>query len=337
MRDVNVLITVNFSDDLMEMLQAVSPRLNLIRHPTPRADDIPVETWETVNVLYTLSALPAPELVPNLHWVQLHTAGAETALAHPLMAARRILLTTTSGIHAVPMAEYTFALMLAFARKVPEMVMWKTEGIWPEKRRRFAPVELRGATLGIIGYGSIGREIARLAKAFGMKVLAIKRDVRHIEDREYTEPGIGDPDGELPDRLYPPEAMHSMLGECDYVVLTVPLTPQTERMFDSQAFQAMKPTAILINIARGGVVDEDALVEALREGRIAGAGLDVFSQEPLPPDSPIWKLPNLIMSPHIAGASPRYNERAARLFAENLGRYLEGETLLNLVRQDRGY
>jgi phosphoglycerate dehydrogenase-like enzyme len=206
------------------------------------------------------------------------------------------------------------------------------------RQGQFTPLELRGRTLGIVGYGSIGREIARLGETFGMTVLATKRDVKHPAEEGYLiEKTLGDPQAQIVDRLYPPQALHSMVRECDFVVITVPLTGETRHIFSAAALAAMKPTAVLVNVSRGAVVDEKALVEALKYGGIAGAALDVFEQEPLPPDSPLWDLPNVILSPHIAGVSHQYDARAARLFAQNLTRYLDGKPLLNVVNRDLGY
>lgn len=335
---VNVLLTVQFSDEQLAQLAAVSPRLNLMNSPTNDAARIEPATWEQTDVLYTITALPAPEDAPRLRWVQFHSAGIDHALTHPLMAVKDLLVTTTSGIHATTMAEYVLAMFLAFGHKLPLMMRLQAKAEWPERKTALIPVELRGATLGIVGYGSVGREIARLGAAFGMRILATKRDVRHPVEREgYAEPGTGDPKAELVDRLYPAQALRSMLRECDFVAVTVPLTEQTHHLINADVLAVMKPTAVLVNVSRGGVVDEAALIEALKEGRLGGAGLDVFSEEPLPSDNPLWKLPNVIMSPHLAGMSTKYNARATNLFAENLRRFLAGEALLNRVSREFGY
>jgi phosphoglycerate dehydrogenase-like enzyme len=215
---------------------------------------------------------------------------------------------------------------------------YQKRGIWPGGRwNKFVPQELHGATIGIIGYGSIGRQVARLAHAFGMRVLATKRDPRHIVDTGYQLDDTGDPIGELPDRVYPAAATLSMLPECDYVVVCAPLTPETHHLIDEEALKAMRSTAYLVNISRGKIVDESALVEALEKNEIAGAGLDVFEVEPLSANSPLWKLDNVILSPHIAGFTPDYDRRAIDVFTRNLRRYLEGRPLLNLVDRDAGY
>ncbi len=248
-------------------------------------------------------------------------------------------MTTTSGIHATPIAEYCLAMMLAFNYKLPKMLELQSQAEWPEKASSiFFPHELRGQTIGIVGYGGIGRELARLADALGMTVLASKRDAKHPADHDsYVEAGTGDPEGVIPVRLYPSEAIGSMASECDYLVLTLPHTDATYHMVNEAVFDAMKKTAVLINIGRGAVVDEASLISALAAGKIAGAALDVFEEEPLPKTSPLWNLSNVILSPHVSGNHTQYHEKAAALFAENLQRYIENRPLLNRVDRKRGY
>jgi phosphoglycerate dehydrogenase-like enzyme len=336
---LNVLVLVDFSDAIMERLQAVSPRLKFTRKIIKSISELPPELLATTDILYTAGLVPEPDAVPRLRWIQANFAGVDSLLAQPLLAAEDIILTTTSGIHATTMAEHIFAMMLAFARKIPLLLRYQQKAEWsPDRSSLFLPRELRGATLGIAGYGSIGRELARLAKAFGMSVLATKRDVMHpAAINEYAEPGTGDPEGTCVERLYPPEATKSMAALCDFLVVLVPLTPDTRAIINQEVFDAMKETAILINVARGGVIDEEALIRALQSGQIAGAALDVFNQEPLPPSSPLWKLDNVIISPHIAGNTSHYLESAAAVFVENLERYLSNKDLLNRVDRKRGY
>jgi phosphoglycerate dehydrogenase-like enzyme len=227
--------------------------------------------------------------------------------------------------------------MLTFAHRLPELRENQLRNEWPQGRLRLPDSqELRGAAVGIIGYGSIGREVGRLSSAYGMRVLALKRTADRV-DRGYTLPGVGDPQAAIPERLYRPDELKLMLAECDFVVLAVPLTAVTRNLIGRYELRSMKASAFLINIARGGVVDEPILIQALQEGWIAGAGLDVFAQEPLPADSPLWRIENAILTPHIAGLTPHYNNRAEDLFAQNLRRYLSGEPLLNQVDYERGY
>jgi phosphoglycerate dehydrogenase-like enzyme len=337
METVNVVMTQPFPDPLIQKLALVSPLLNITTHKAQKAEEIADVLAET-DVLYTFQALPEPEAAPRLRWVQLHSAGADGVLQHSLYTHSEVMFTTTSGIHAIQMAEYVLSLMLAFSHRLPHMFEDQTAGVWTESRwKRYVPDELYAATVGIVGYGSIGRQVAHLAQAFGMQVLALKRDVRRLDNSHYSQPGIGDPQAEIPDRIYPHDALRSFVKECDYVVVTVPLTGQTRHLIDAAVLAAMKPSAILINIARGDVVDEEALVDALLSEKIGGAGLDVFSQEPLPTGSPLWQLPNVILSPHIAGFSEHYDARATDVFAENLRRFLAGEPLLNLVDREHDY
>ena len=170
-----------------------------------------------------------------------------------------------------------------------------------------------------------------------MRVLAVNRSGQRIKDKGYAIPGTGDPEAAIPEKIYPVGDLVDMLPLCDYVVLLTPLTPHNHHLFDARAFGSMKPTAFFFNLGRGPVVDEAALIEALQQGKIAGAGLDVFEQEPLPQNSPLWQLENVIIFPHVGGFTPLYDERASDLFAENLRRYVAGQPLLNLVERERGY
>lgn len=337
MDEIRVLVTHPFDSELIEKLLNVSPRLEIVQRDADSFEQI-ADLMPGIDVMYGMRALPPPEEASTLKWIQLHSAGADRLLDKPLYTDTDVIFTTSSGIHAVTMAEYALAQVLALSHRLPRMLADKAAHVWPEDRwERYLPRELRGATLGIVGYGSIGREIARLASAFGMTVLAMKRDLRNLTHEGYTLPGTGDPDATIPDRLYPPAARKSFLGDCDYVVLTMPLTPETHHFIDAEALSAMKPTATLINIARGGVVDQAALVKALQDRTIGAAVLDVYEEEPLPEDSPLWDLPNVLLSPHISGFTPLYDARATDLFAENLRRYVVGEPLLNVVDRATDY
>ncbi len=337
MHEVHVLITVKFPEPLLERLEAVSPQLILHQHPSRGPEDLPADLLPEIEVLYTLRALPDPEQVPNLRWVQFHFAGIDHVIDHPLVSSG-VQVTTLSGAAVPQMAEFAMMAMLALGHRLPRMWEDRNAKRWAEDRfQRFSPLELRGATVGVVGYGSIGREVARLCQAFGAEVLATKRDLKHLEDTGYIPEGLGDPRADIPRRLYPPQALRSMVSLCDFVVVTVPLTAETRGMVDEDVLAAMKSTAFLVDISRGGVVDHGALVEALQEGRIAGAALDVYPVEPLPEGSPLWEMSNVILSPHVAGASPHYMERAAELFAANLRRYISGQPLLNHFDPKRGY
>ena len=333
---VNVLSTILLEDEQVAMLESISPRIKVTVRKADEVDDLG-DDLEQFEVLYTSNPLPDPEAAPNLRWVQGFWAGVDTFIDHPLFAGD-VELYTASGVHAINTAEFAMALILTFARKIPTIIDYQRRIEWPEGRFDiFVPTELYGSTLGIIGYGSIGRHVARLGKGFGMEVLAIKRNAMDPVDHGYTAPDMGDPEGDIADRIYPPQALHSFLGECDFVVLLVPLTAETERLINEDALGAMKESAILINLARGQVLDSEALVKALEDGKIAGAALDVFDEEPLSEYSPLWELPNLILSPHVAGFTAHSKQRALDILAENLRRYLDGEALVNHVDKEKGY
>lgn len=335
---VEVLITVPFTESEIQELQEISPRLRINIQPVREAREISAETWGRAEVLYTDRVMPLPDQVPFLRWMQLHFAGVDSLLDNPIIQKPGVTITTLSGAAAPQMAEFAMTMMLALAHRLPEIAASQARGEWPRDRwERFRPVELRTSTVGIVGYGSIGREIARLLQALGARVLAAKRDAMVPQDTGYVIPGLGDPGGDLFHRLYPYQAVRSMMKECDFVVITVPLTPETRGMIGAQELAVMKPTAYLICLARGGIVDQAALLSALQDKRIAGAALDAFAEEPLPPNSPFWKMPNVIVSPHIAGMSTHYNRRALDLFIENLKRYLAGSPLLNRFDPQKGY
>ncbi|MBM4464870.1 MAG: D-2-hydroxyacid dehydrogenase [Chloroflexi bacterium] len=335
---VKVLCTLRFTEQQLDKLRAVSPRLMVAQRTCHDAEEVREALDEDTEILYAFH-LPDDLLprAPRLRWVQLHSAGADHLLDHPIMNSD-VLVTTSSGIHATPIAEYAFASILAWSRRVPEMLYYQNRREWPKGRwDLFVGQELRGATLGVVGYGSIGREVGRIGKCWGMRVVAAKRSVRRVGDTGYRVPGTGDAEAQALDRIYPPERLREMLAECDFVVISLPLTPETRGLIGEEELRAMKPNAYLVNVSRGGIVDEPALIKALQEGWIAGAGLDVFEMEPLPPDSPLYDLDNVILSPHVAGFSPHYDQRASDLFVENLRRYLAGQELLNLVDKEAGY
>jgi phosphoglycerate dehydrogenase-like enzyme len=335
-----VLITARFTASWQERLQRLSPDLQIEQRPASSPGVITDDLWQEVEILYTSFAtpLPLPEQAPRLRWVQLYSAGPDPILDHPLFSAP-VVFTTASGVHAINIAEYVLTVVLAWFHRFPQSLEWQQRGQWPSNSQRFSLFmgeEVRGKTIGIIGYGSIGRRIAQLARAFGMRVFAMQRGTDH-RDIGFQFPGIGDPEGTLPDRYYSSDQFHSMLSESDVVVIAIPLTAKTRGMFDEAAFRAMKPTSFLVNIARGQVCDEAALLRALEEKQIAGGALDVFHQEPLPSDHPLWHLPNVFISPHSAGLTPQYDERAAAIFEENLRRYLAGKPLYNVVDKMLGY
>jgi phosphoglycerate dehydrogenase-like enzyme len=335
---VEILVTVPFTEAQQNRLRGISPKLNFSFLPAARLGDVPAETWARAEVLYTGHLLPDPEQVPVLKWVQFHYAGIDRFVDEPVLQKNGLLITTLSGAAASQAAEHALGMLLALGRKLPMLLALQKKGEWPRDRfEKFTPVELRGATVGIVGYGSIGRQVARLLHTFGATVLAAKRDAMQPADPGYTQEGLGDPRGEYATRIYPIQALRSMLKECRFVVITAPLTSQTRNLMNADMLDALPPGALLVDISRGGILDHAALVHSLKEGNLAGAALDVFPEEPLPVNSPLWQLPNIIITPHLSGGSVFYGERAVGLFSENLLRYLGGLPLYNLFDLERGY
>jgi phosphoglycerate dehydrogenase-like enzyme len=331
----NVLVTAAFGQTHLDRLRGISPRLTVTRADPETAD------YSRAEILYGVVLPRDRSRAPNLKWIQVHMAGVNGIHDHPLYADDSLALTTASGVHAATVAEYAVTAMLALAHRVPRMVEWQGRGVWPPDEQRwplFVPTAVRGATLGVIGYGSIGRELARIAKtAFAMRVLACKRDPSRRADQGYCPAGTGDPEGRLPDAWFSPSELPALLGASDVVAMCAPLTRETRHMIGAPELAAMKPTAYFVNVGRGASVDETALAQALAEQRIAGAGVDVFAQEPPPAGHPLYAAPNTILSPHVSGFVASYDDDCCTLFAENLRRYLDGAPLLNLVDRAKGY
>ena len=271
---------------------------------------------------------------PRLRWVHSATAGVERVLT-PTALARGVTITNARGVFSRPIAEYVLMMILAVSRRLPQLLELQAERTW----QPLEAVEMRDVTVGIVGLGSIGRSVASLASAFGCRVIAMRR--RAEEGLDPATPGEGGDDASpVPpriDELLAPDELPRLLRESDFVVLALPLTPDTQDMFDESLFEQMRPHAWLINVARGRLVDERALARAIRDGRIGGAVLDAFRDEPLPPDSPLYDTPNVILTPHTSWSSGRVLERSIGLFCDNLERFRRGEPLHNVVDPERGY
>lgn len=262
---------------------------------------------------------------PRLIWVHSATAGVERVLT-PAALARGLAITNARGVFSDPIAEYVLLMILAVSRRLPQLLELQRERTWQPLESR----ELRDVTVGIVGLGSIGRRVAELATAFGSRVVAVRRDVPG--DMELADA----PGGGLAEVL-PPDRLPQLMAQSDFIVLALPLTPDTDSMFDAALLAHAKPGAWLINVARGRLVDERALARALRQGPLGGAVLDTFREEPLPPDSPFYDLPNAIVTPHTSWSSSGVLDRSIELFCQNLERFARGETLHNLVDPDAGY
>lgn len=262
-----------------------------------------------------------PTIAPRVRWVQATSAGIGQLLRRTALDRTDIVFTTASGVHAVPLAEFAALAMLYFAKQAPRMLLQQRDHRW----ERFAGGELRGRTVAVVGLGKIGTEVARVSRALGLRVTGTRRGGAAAD----SDPAV--------DQQRPLGELRELLADADYVVLAVPHTAETEGLIGAAELSRMRRGAVLVNVARGKVVDEPALVDALRSGQLGGAALDVFAQEPLPPESPLWDMPNVLVSPHSASTADSENAKLTDLFCENLRRYLEGRPLLNVFDHVRGY
>jgi D-2-hydroxyacid dehydrogenase (NADP+) len=338
MKSINVLVVTPAFDksmpradqETLHQIRSVSPRIHVsdasslvaaeLRGDNSRKKELDA-LLAGVDVIYGL--IPPKDLLaraPDLKWLQMMSAGVDR-LRDTEIWRSQIIITGVSGIHATPIGEFILELMLMFAKGAPQCFQMKQKHEW----RRFLPTVLRDKTVGIVGLGHIGWEVARLSKAFGMRVIATRRSATKSGTARYV------------DILFPARRLPSLLKESDFVVIATPHTAETHHFIGERELGLMKPTAYIINIARGGIIDEAALIKALDEKRIAGAGLDVTEREPLPPESRLWDFPNVILSPHVAGGHEDYMVHATELFCDNLKRYLAGKRLKNVIDRKKGY
>lgn len=314
-------------DDQGRLEAALNPGTLILVHGRNELRDALITHPETDVVCSFSPPADVLSLAPNLRWIALPSAGADLALRAGIVQPDGPIITTANGVHAVPIGEFVLSLMLMWSRHWPQLSDLQRAATWPNHAgwEALQGRELSGATLGIIGLGAIGRYTARLGRAFGMRIVATRRTATSAG----TDPDV--------DTLFAPDQLDSLLAISDFVVVSVPSTPQTHHMIGANELHSMPRHAFLINISRGSTVDQAALTAALTDGIIGGAGLDVFETEPLPADSPLWRLPNVIISPHLAGSTDQYSRRFTDLFLENLAHFRAGESMRNVVDVSRGY
>jgi phosphoglycerate dehydrogenase-like enzyme len=336
-RRVRILITTPLEPDLLVQVAGIDPRLEVIYpaeliavprypadHTLPRADTPDLqERWRallmTAEVLFDFGpATLAQELPewPALRWIQATSAGVGQFAARSGLTASRVVVTTASGVHARPVAEFVLMAMLMFGKGAFRLAEDQRAHRW----ERYAGDELAGKVVGIVGVGRIGREVARIVRLLDAQVIGTVRD-----------PHGRSADDLYLDRLLPTERLDDLLPLVDYLVLCVPQTPETVGMLSAGRLALLRREAVLINVARGAIVDEPALIAALHAGRLRGAALDVFAREPLPPESPLWDMSQVLVSPHSASTAPSENGKIVALFCDNLRRYLDGRPLRNVL------
>jgi phosphoglycerate dehydrogenase-like enzyme len=309
---------------LADRLRVDFPQIDVVHLPSYDGLDDHIRDAE-VAVAWSLRPQQIT-IAPDLRWIHSPAAAVHQLLSPELMNSQ-IVLTNAREVHGPVVAEHVIALIFALAKRLPQAVRLQQEHVWGQEmmwRARPRPREVLGATLGLIGLGSIGRETARCASALGMRVVAV---------REHPEKQKPDVVAEV----YPLSQLDTLLAQSDFIVLAAPLTPNTRSLIDTPRLAKMKPDACLINVSRGALIDESAVAEALRENKIGGAALDVFTKEPLPADSPLWDLENLLITPHTAALTDKLWERHYALIKENLRRYLNREPLLAVVDKQKGY
>ena len=317
---LTVVVNADVPGSVLTRIRDISPRLTLVT--AQELAERPAWLAEA-QILYTHQIAPERiALATKLKWIQTLGAGVEWLLTPELRRREALIVTNASGIHAQPIAEHVFGFVLMFARQLHRAVRQQAASNWDSADLRDKVTTLSGATLGVVGLGAIGLRIAQIAQAFGMRVTALKRTAT-------PAPGV--------ERVFGPGQLVPFLKEAEYVINTLPLTDQTRGLFGAAEFAAMRSDALFVNIGRGGTVQTDALINALKSGSIAGAALDVVDPEPLPSDHPLWSLDNVILTPHYSGAHPGYVQRASAIFLENLVSYLAGEQLVNVVDKHAGY
>ena len=328
---IAVVVPMTLSDEFINAIRDVDERIDVLAVPT----DGPVPDGATGATVFFRSYAFKPETVDAvveraraLRWMHVPAAGVDVAMT-PNVLERDFVITNVAGVYDTPVAELALALMMAAAKRLPAYLSAQREGRWLRaaswdevKQEKTLPTVLREATATLVGLGGTGGTLAGMLKALGMRVIAVRHNPR--------------PDPSA-DEVHGPNRLHEALRQADYVVLTLPLTNETRGIIGARELAQMKATAWLINVGRGGLVDDDALIKALESGEIAGACLDLFSEEPLPADHPYYRLPNVIVTPHIAGAFPEINEIDREYFVAQLRRFVKGEPLKAVIDRAKQY
>jgi phosphoglycerate dehydrogenase-like enzyme len=322
MDNITLVVLANPNEPQLAMLEALPPATgiavgnNVEAFERVAAHASAIFNWSGSGTLLR----DVLKMCPAVRWVHCRAAGLDDMLT-PELVAHPVQLTNGSGVFSPPLGEFVLGAILYFAKDFRRLIRNQAAGVWEQ----FDVAEVSGQTGGIVGYGDIGRACATRMKAMGMNILALRR----------TPPVVGvDP---LVSKYYGPDGLIEMIAKCDYVVVTAPLTPETRGLIGAKEFAAMKSNAVIVNVGRGAVIDEAAMIEALTAKRILGAALDVFATEPLPAGHPFYRLDNVLLSPHSTDHTYDWLERAMRFFLEQFDRFAKGEQLLNVVDKKRGY
>jgi len=323
MNEITLLVSFDLPDAYIKKIEKVSANVKVLQSFDEKEL---LHLVENADILFAGAfSLEMFLKAKKLEWVQTVGAGVNRYL-FPEVVKSHVIITSAGGVHPIPISEHVIGVMLSLCRKLHFFIRNQMERKWERNGAELMEQieELSGKTVGIVGLGRIGSEVAKKAKCLGMKIIATKRN-----------PTIPKPI--YIDKLVHPENLKELLAESDFVVLTLPLTKETEGMLGESQLKSMKRTSYLINVGRGKIVQEDKLIQALKEGWIAGAGLDTFETEPLPQNSELWNMKNLIITPHVAGSTPYYFERLTNIFCENLNRFIHNKPLINVVDKSIGY
>lgn len=338
--------------EILEKLRKKFPEIE-ISYRDASGDALPIETWKDVTILSTFNSLPPqPKDAPQLELIELLSAGSNHIQNHPMYTDSDVTICTSSGIHGPQIAEWVLMTALVHSHKYKQLYELQKERKWGKKGQDDDYHQVRdmvGQRIGILGYGSIGRQVARVCKAMGMDVIAYTASPKDTSEKKkdtgFIVPGTGDADGSIPSAWYSgldKKSLHNFLAQdIDMLLVSVPLTEQTKHFLSTEEFEVLsqngKRPAFVTNIARGPIIDQPKLIKALKDGTLAGAALDVTDPEPLPEDSELWGLENVIVTPHVSGVGQSYTERAFQLLEQNLERRQKGQKLINVVNRGRGY
>jgi phosphoglycerate dehydrogenase-like enzyme len=323
MKKVSLLVLSDPGDPQLSMLNALRETADMVIGNSPDAFTNAAGSAEVIfNWSGSLSLIREVFLMSHaVRWVHSRSAGLERTL-FPELIASNVTMTNGSGVFSPSLGEFALAAILYFAKDFRRMIRSQTAGLWEP----FDVLPISGQTVGIVGYGDIGRAVAARVRAMGMKVLAVKR---HVSTQKIPDP--------LAERIYGPDHLIEMLSRCDYIVVAVPLNAETLGLIGEAEFAAMKSSVVIINVGRGPVIEERAMIKALSERKIKGAALDVFAEEPLPKGHPFYQLENVLLSPHCADHTPDWLDNAMRFFIAQFERFHQGQPLLNVVDKKLGY
>jgi phosphoglycerate dehydrogenase-like enzyme len=329
---MRLLLNASLRPETVVRLRSLSADLDVVDVSADGTFEINALADPAVEIIVGPRAPADLARVPGLRWLQLRSAGVDHLAADPPWR-KGVLVTNARGVFAVPIGEYVSGAILRINQPIRRWAADQASHTWPTADEPLATI-VRGKTAVLVGYGSIGREVARQLAALGLRIVAVKPRPDLRVDAAFRVPGTGDPSGTIPERISGIDALAEAVREADYLVLTLPLTRESRGIIDATVLAALPATAWLVNVSRGALVDEAALLEALDAGNLAGAVLDVFGEEPLPPDHRLWDAPNVTITPHVSGATLGFLDD---LVVENVRRYLVREPLLNVVDPERGY